>query len=43
MRGLSSILSYFHNEFNKSNNTGARMSVSIHNMTLRLSEISLLL
>ena len=25
MRGLPSILSHFHNEFNKFNNTGARM------------------
>ena len=33
MRGLSSILSFFHNEFNKFNNTGARMLDSIYNMT----------
>ena len=29
MRGLPSILSLFHNEFNKVNNTGARMLDSI--------------
>ena len=36
MRGLSSILSLFRNEFNKFNNTGARMLDSIYHMTLRL-------
>ena len=36
MRGLPSILSRFCNEFNKSNNTGARMLDSIYHMTLRL-------
>ena len=37
MRGLPSILSLFRNEFNKFNNTRARMLDSIyHNMTLRL-------
>ena len=36
MRGLSSILSLFRNEFNKFNNTGARMIDSIYHMTLRL-------
>ena len=37
MRGLSSILSLFPNEFNNFNNTGARMLVSIyHIMTLKL-------
>ena len=36
MRGLSSILSLFRNEFNKFNNTRARMLDSIYHMTLRL-------
>ena len=36
MRGLPSILSLFRNEFNKFNNTGARMSGSIYHMTLKL-------
>ena len=36
MRGLPSILSLFHNEFNKFNNTRARMLDSIYHMTLRL-------
>ena len=36
MRGLPSILSLFRNEFNKFNNTGARMLDSIYLMTLRL-------
>ena len=36
MRGLPSILSLFRNEFNKFNNTGARMLDSIYHMTLRL-------
>ena len=36
MRGLSSILSLFRNEFNKFNKTGARMLDSIYHMTLRL-------
>ena len=36
MRGLMSILSLFHNEFNKFKNTRARMSDSIYHMTLRL-------
>ena len=36
MRGLSSILSPFHNEFNKFNNTRARMLDSIYQMTIRL-------
>ena len=35
-RGLSSILSLFHKEFNKFNNTRARMLDSIYHMTLRL-------
>ena len=33
MRGLPSILSLFRNEFNKFNNTRARMSDSIYHMT----------
>ena len=41
MRGLPSILSLFRNEFNKFNNTRARMLDSIYHMTLRLFEISL--
>ena len=36
MRGLSSILSLFRNEFNKFNNTRARMLDSIYHMTLRI-------
>ena len=36
MRGLPSILSLFCNEFNKFNNTSARMLDSIYHMTLRL-------
>ena len=37
MRGLPSILSLFHNVFNKFNNTRARMLVySFYHMTLRL-------
>ena len=36
MRGLSSILSLFRNEFNKFNYTGARMLDYIYHMTLRL-------
>ena len=36
MRGLPSILSLFRNEFNKFNNTGARMLDSIYHMTLTL-------
>ena len=36
MRGLSSILSLFRNEFNKFNNTGALMLESIYHMTLRI-------
>ena len=42
MRGLPSILSLFCNEFNKFNNTGARMLDSNYHMTLRLLEISFL-
>ena len=33
MRGLSSILSLFRNEFNKINNAGARMLDYIYHMT----------
>ena len=33
MRGLQSILSFFRNEFNKFNNTRARMLYSIYHMT----------
>ena len=33
MRGMPSILSLFRNEFNKFNNTGARMLDSIYHMT----------
>ena len=36
MRGLPSILSLFRNEFNKFNNTRARMLDSINHMKLRL-------
>ena len=35
-RGLPIILSLFHNEFNKFNNTRARMLDSIYHMTLSL-------
>ena len=37
MRGLPSILLLFHNEFNKFNNTGARMLDSIYHMTNTLN------
>ena len=36
MRGLPSISSLFRNEFNKFNNTRARMLDSIYHMSLRL-------
>ena len=36
MRGLPSILTLFRNEFNKFNNTSARMLESFYHMTLRL-------
>ena len=36
MRGLPSILSLFRNEFNKFNNSGARMLDSIYHMTLSI-------
>ena len=36
MRGMPSTLSFFHNEFNKFNNTGVRMLDSINHMTLKI-------
>ena len=36
MWGLSSIVSFFRNKFNKFNNTGARMLDSIYHVTLKL-------
>ena len=39
MHGLSSISSFFHNEFNKFNNTGVRTIDSIYHMTLKLLKI----
>ena len=39
MRGLPSILSLLRNEFNKFNNTGARMLDSIYHMTHTLKSI----
>ena len=36
MRGLPSILSLFRNDFNKFNNTGARILDSTYHMTLKL-------
>ena len=36
MRGLPSILSLFHKEFNKLNNTGARILDSIYHITLKV-------
>ena len=36
MRALPSILSLFHNKFNKFNNTGAQILDSIYHMTLKL-------
>ena len=35
MRGLTRILAFFCNEFNKFNNIGARMLDSIYHMTLK--------
>ena len=35
MQGLPSILFLFHNSYNELNNTKARMSVSIYQMTLK--------
>ena len=40
MRGVSSILSLFRNEFNKFTNTGARMLDSIYHMTIHYLEIT---
>ena len=40
MRGLPSILSFFRNEFNKFNNTRARMLDSIYHMTNTLKSHS---
>ena len=42
MQGLPSILSLFRNEFNKFNNTGARVLDSIHHMALQLLKIAFL-
>ena len=42
MRGLPSILSLFRNEFNKFNNTGARMLDAFYHMTLKLLKITFL-
>ena len=39
MRGLPSILSLFRDEFNRSNNTGARMLDSIYHMPLNYFNI----
>ena len=36
MRGLSSILSLFRNEFNKYNNTGARMLNSFYHIPFKI-------
>ena len=41
MRGLTSILSLFRNEFNISNNTGARMLDSICHIALKLPKIAI--
>ena len=43
MRGLSSILSLFRNEFNKFNNTGATMSDYMYHTTLKLLENHILM
>ena len=40
MRDLPSILSLYHNEFNKFNNAGARILNSIYHMTLKLIKIT---
>ena len=42
MQDLSSILTHFCNEFNKFNNTGARMLDSLYHMTLKLLKIAFL-
>ena len=36
IRGKPSILSFYRNEFNKFNNTGAQMLDSVYHMTLKL-------
>ena len=36
MQGFRSIVSLFRKEFNKFNNTGARMLLSIYHLTLKL-------
>ena len=41
MRGLPSILILFRNEFNKFNNTGARMLDSIYHVTVKLFWINI--
>ena len=42
MRGLPSILFLFRDEFNTSNNTGAKILASIYHMTLKLLKIKFL-
>ena len=42
MRGLPSILSLFRNEFNKFNNTRARMLDSIYHLTLSVKNVIIL-
>ena len=42
MLGLSSILSLFHNKFNKFNNTGGGMLDSIYHKTLKILKITFL-
>ena len=42
MWGLPTILSLFRNEFNKFNNTGARMLESVYHMTLKYLRIAFL-
>ena len=39
MRGLPGIVSLFRNEFNKFNNTGARMLDSIYHISLKLHDV----
>ena len=39
MRSLASIVSLFRNEFNKFNNTGARMLDSFYHMTFKLLKL----
>ena len=40
MRGFSSILSFFRNEFNKFNKTGARMLDYVYHMTFKLFKMN---